>query len=53
MPEKDFYLLIILSVITGFLLIQIVMPGLAGVETAAVYNEESQSTLHQRAAAKE
>jgi hypothetical protein len=25
MPEKDFYLLIILSVITGFLLIQIVM----------------------------
>ena len=25
MPEKDFYLLIILSVITGFLLIQIIM----------------------------
>jgi hypothetical protein len=25
MPEKDFYLLIILSVVTGFLLIQIVM----------------------------
>ena len=25
MPEKDFYLLIVLSVITGFLLIQIVM----------------------------
>ena len=25
MPEKDFYLLIILSVITGFLLIQILM----------------------------
>jgi hypothetical protein len=24
MPEKDFYLLIILSVVTGFLLIQIV-----------------------------
>jgi len=25
MPEKDFYLLIILSVITGFLLIQIIV----------------------------
>jgi hypothetical protein len=25
MPEKDFYLLIILSVVTGFLLIRIVM----------------------------
>jgi len=25
MPEKDFYLLVILSVITGFLFIQIVM----------------------------
>jgi hypothetical protein len=25
MPEKDFYLLIILSVVTGFLLVQIVM----------------------------
>jgi hypothetical protein len=25
MPEKDFYLLIILSVVTGFLLIQIVI----------------------------
>jgi hypothetical protein len=25
MPEKDFYLLIILAVVTGFLLIQIVM----------------------------
>jgi hypothetical protein len=25
MPEKDFYLLIILSIVTGFLLIQIVM----------------------------
>ena len=25
MPEKDFYLLIILSVVAGFLLIQIVM----------------------------
>jgi len=25
MPEKDFYLLIILSVLTGFLLIRIVM----------------------------
>jgi len=25
MPEKDFYLIIILSVVTGFLLIQIVM----------------------------
>ena len=25
MPEKDFYLLIVLSIVTGFLLIQIVM----------------------------
>ena len=44
MPEKDFYLLIILSVITGFLLIRIVMARIGRPERAAVWNEKSVST---------
>jgi hypothetical protein len=50
MPEKDFYLLIILSVITGFLLIQIVMPRIGRRRKNRRMEREIAKYLRKRAA---
>jgi len=50
MPEKDFYLLIILSVVTGFLLIQIVMTGIGRRRKSRRLEREIAEYLRKRAA---
>jgi hypothetical protein len=42
-----------LSIVARYLFVQIVIARLAGVERAAVYSEESQNNLNQKAATKE
>ena len=48
MPVKDFFCIIILSVVTGFLLIRFVMERHGRGERAAGWNEESLSTSAER-----
>jgi len=50
MPEKDFYLLIILSVLTGFLLIQIVMTRIGRRRKSRRLEREIAAYLRKRAA---
>jgi hypothetical protein len=50
MPEKDFYLLIILSVITGFLLIQIVKGRIGRRRQSRRLEREIAEYLRKRAA---
>jgi hypothetical protein len=50
MPEKDFYLLLILSVITGFLLIQIVMARIVRSRKNRRLEREIAEYLRKRAA---
>jgi hypothetical protein len=50
MPEKDFYLLIVLSVITGFLLIQIVMTRIGRRRKSRRLEREVAEYLRKRAA---
>jgi hypothetical protein len=50
MPEKDFYLLVILSVITGFLLIQIVMARIGRRRKSRLLEREIAEYLRKRAA---
>ena len=50
MPEKDFYLLIILSVVTGFLLIQIVMTRIGRHRKGRRLEREIAEYLRKRAA---
>jgi hypothetical protein len=50
MPEKDFYLLIILSVITGFLLIRIVMARIRRRRKSRRLEREIGEYLRKRAA---
>jgi len=50
MPEKDFYLLLILSVITGFLLIQIVMARIGRRQKSRRLEREVAEYLRKRAA---
>jgi hypothetical protein len=50
MPEKDFYLLIILSVVTGFLLIQIVMTRIGRHRKSRRLEREIAEYLRKRAA---
>ena len=50
MPEKDFYLLLILSVITGFLLIQIVMARIGRRQKNRRLEREIAEYLRKRAA---
>ena len=50
MPERDFYLLIILSVVTGFLLIQIVMARIARCRKSRRLEREIGEYLRKRAA---
>ena len=50
MPEKDFYLLIILSVITGFLLIQIVTERIGRRRKSRRLEREVAEYLRKRAA---
>ena len=50
MPEKDFYLLIILSVITGFLLIQLVMTRIGRRRKSRLLEQEIAEYLRKRAA---
>jgi hypothetical protein len=51
MPEKDFYLLIILSVITGFLLIRIVMARIGRRRQSRRLEREIAQYLRKKAAA--
>jgi uncharacterized integral membrane protein len=51
MPEKDFYLLIILSVITGFLLIRIVMARIGRHRQSRRLEREIAQYLRKKAAA--
>jgi hypothetical protein len=53
MPEKDFYLLIILSVITGFLLIQIIVARIRQRRKSRRIERGTAQYLALRAAAKE
>jgi hypothetical protein len=50
MPEKDFYLLMILSVVTGFLLIQIVMTRIGRRRKSRRLEREIAEYLRKRAA---
>jgi hypothetical protein len=50
MPEKDFYLLIILAVVTGFLLIQIVMTRIGRSRKSRRLDREIAEYLRKRAA---
>jgi uncharacterized integral membrane protein len=50
MPEKDFYLLIILSVVTGFLLIRIVMARIGRHRQSRRLEREVAEYLRKRAA---
>jgi len=50
MPKKDFYLLIILSVVTGFLLIQIVMARIRRRQKSRRLEREIAEYLRKRAA---
>jgi len=50
MPEKDFYWLIILSVITGFLVIQIVMARIGRQRKGRRLEREIAQYLRKRAA---
>jgi hypothetical protein len=50
MPEKDFYLLIILSVVTGFLLVQIVMARIGRRRKSRRLEREILEYLRKRAA---
>jgi len=50
MPEKDFYLLIILSVVTGFLLIQMVMARIGRRRKSRRLEREILEYLRKRAA---
>ena len=50
MSERDFYLLIILSVVTGFLLIQIVMARIARRRKSRRLEREIGEYLRKRAA---
>jgi hypothetical protein len=50
MPEKDFYLLIILSVVTGFLFIQIVMTRIGRRRKSRRLEREVAEYLRKRAA---
>ncbi len=49
MPGKDFYLLIILSVVTGFLLIQMVMTRIGGHRKGRRLEREIAEYLRKRA----
>jgi hypothetical protein len=53
MPEKDFYLLIILSTSSVLWSSGSLEPGVPGVERAAVWNEKSQSTWSLKSSEKE
>jgi hypothetical protein len=50
MPEKDFYLLIILAIVTGFLLIQIVMTRIGRSRKSRRLDREIAEYLRKRAA---
>ena len=50
MPERDFYVLIILSVVTGFLLIQIVMTRIGRRRKSRRLEREIAEYLRKRAA---
>jgi hypothetical protein len=50
MPEKDFYLLIALSIVTGFLLIQIVMARIGRRRKSRRLEREIAEYLRKRAA---
>jgi hypothetical protein len=50
MPEKDFYLLIVLSVVSGFLLIQIVMARIGRRRKSRRMEREIAEYLRKRAA---
>jgi hypothetical protein len=50
MPERDFYLLIILSVVTGFVLIQIVMARIDRRRRSRRLEREIAEYLRKRAA---
>jgi len=50
MPERDFYFLIILSVVTGFLLIQIVMARIGRRRKSRRLEREIAEYLRKRAA---
>jgi hypothetical protein len=50
MPERDFYLLIILSVVTGFVLIQIVMARIGRRRRSRRLEREIAEYLRKRAA---
>jgi len=50
MPEKDFYLLVILSLITGFLLIQLVMTRIGRRRKSRRLEREIAEYLRKRAA---
>jgi len=50
MPERDFYVLIILSVVTGFLIIQIVMTRIGRRRKSRRLEREIAEYLRKRAA---